>query len=294
MAEVDVARLRQEYQGPHELVKTSDGKTLFVGRWNSKEGDAPVSVLVLHGISGYSGPYGAIVADQLSDSGFDVFALDLRGHGLSDGRRGDYPSEERFVMDLKETVAFVRSKSRKLVVMGHSLGALAAVVAVKNSPGQVDGLVLSSAAKKIRPGVYPKRSAGAALKILLAVAIMPGSRVIEYRRQGQTLAPDPLMTYHYSPRFYSVLFGAPSLKVMGMYRSGVIDSPNIVFESKLPIPLMVTVGDQDELFSTEVVKEFFDSIDCDDKELVVIPGAKHAYFPKGVWTPLVEWLGKKF
>src|SRR5271157_2032479 len=127
MADIDVARLRQEYQGPHELVTTSDGKTLFVRRWNSK-GEAPVSVLIFHGITGYSGPYGPMVAEQLSSAGSDVFALDLRGHGLSDGKRGDYPSHERLVKDLTETVAFVRSKSKKLVVMGHSLGVLAAVV----------------------------------------------------------------------------------------------------------------------------------------------------------------------
>ena len=293
MADLDVARLRAEYQGPHELVKTSDGKTLFVRRWNSKK-EAPVSVLIFHGFTAYSGPYGQIVADQLSDSGFDVFGLDLRGHGLSDGRRGDYPSKQRFVDDVKETVALVRSKSRKLVVMGQSLGALVAIVAVTSSPAQVDGLVLASVARQIRPGVYPRRSAGAALKILLAVAVLPGSRVIEYRREGQTLLPDPLMTYHYSPRFYSVLFGASALKVMRMYSSGLIDSPNITLDHKLPIPLLVAVGDQDELFSVEDAKKFCDSIDCDEKEFDVLPGTRHAIFPKGVWTPLVAWLGKKF
>jgi len=293
MPDIEVARLRAEYQGPHETVSTSDGKTLFVRRWNANR-EAPVSVLIFHGFTAYSGPYGQIVANQLADSGFDVFCLDFRGHGLSDGRRGDYPNEQRFVDDLKETMALVRPKSRKLVLMGHSLGALAAVVAVKNSPAQVDGLVLASAARQIRPGVYPRRSAGAALKILLAVAVLPGSRVIEYRRQGQTIVPDPLMTYHYSPRFYSVLFGASALKVMRMYSSGLIGSPNITFEHKLPIPLLVTVGDQDELFSVEEAKKFCDSIDCDDKEFHILAGAKHAVYPEGAWSPLVDWLGRKF
>jgi alpha-beta hydrolase superfamily lysophospholipase len=293
MADIDVSRLRQEYQGPHETVSTSDGKTLFVRRWNSKR-EAPVSVLILHGITGYSGPYGPMVADQLSEAGFDVFCLDLRGHGMSDGKRGDYPSHERLIEDLTETISLAKSKSKQLVVMGHSLGVLAAVLAVNNCQDGVQGVVLSSAARKVRTEAFPKPSTGATLKALMGVAIFRGTPVIEYRRTGQSGLSDPLFNFRYSARFYSVFYGAGALKVVGMFRSGFIDSPHLKFDKKLQIPLMVAVGDQDELFSTDAVKEFCDSIDCDDKEFHVIPGAKHAVFPKGAWTPLVAWLGKKF
>jgi len=30
MSDLDVAKLRDEFKRPHELVKTSDGKTIFV------------------------------------------------------------------------------------------------------------------------------------------------------------------------------------------------------------------------------------------------------------------------
>jgi pimeloyl-ACP methyl ester carboxylesterase len=220
---IDVARLRAEYHGPHELVKTSDGRTLFVRRWNAK-GEASASVLIFHGITAHSAPYGPIVAEQLCNSGYEVFGLDLRGHGLSDGRRGDYPSADRLKMDLTETTSFVKKISRKLVVMGHSLGVLAAIITVKSDPKDVDGLVLVSAAKRIRTGAYPKPSAGETLKTLF-----------------------------------------------------------------------VAVGDHDELFPAEGVKEFCDSIDdCDDKEFHVIPGASHAVWPEGSFAPLVDWLEKRF
>jgi alpha-beta hydrolase superfamily lysophospholipase len=290
---VDVARLRAEYKGPHEHVSTSDGKTLFVRRWNA-EGEAKVSVLIFHGITAHSGPYGSIVAEQLAAAGYDVFGLDLRGHGLSDGRRGDYPSEERLRKDLTETLSLVRSKSRKLVVMGHSLGALPAIIAAKSHPGEIDGLVLASVAKKVRTGVYPKPKTGAMLKTLLGVAILRGTPLIEYRREGQVGLDDPLFNFHYSARFYNVLYGAGALKVMRMLGSGMVDTPNLSFDGKLRVPLFVAVGDHDELFTADGVREFCDDIDCDDKELHVIPGARHAVWPKDAFAPLVEWLGKKF
>lgn len=293
MAGLDVGKLRAEYKGPHELVRTSDGKTLFVRRWDAAR-ESPVSVLILHGITAYSGPYGPMVADQLTGAGYNVFGLDLRGHGLSDGKRGDYPSADRFAKDLAETLALVKSKSHKLVLMGHSLGVLAAVAAAKNNPRAVDGLVLVSAAKRIRTGVYPKPSTGAMLKSLIGVAILRGSPLIEYRRAGQLGLDDPLFNFHYSARFYTVLYGVGALKVTRMLGNGMIDSPNLTFNDKLRIPLFVAVGEKDELFPADAAREFCDGIDCDDKEFHVIPGASHAVWPKDSFSPLVEWLQKKF
>jgi len=290
---IDVARLRADYKGPHELVSTSDGKALFVRRWNS--GRKPkVSVLIFHGITGYSGPYGPMVAEELAAAGYDVFGLDLRGHGLSDGRRGDYPSQERLRKDISETLALVNSKSGRLVVMGHSLGALPAIIAAKDHPGEVSGLVLVSAAKKVRTGVYPRPSTGAMLRTLFGVALLRGTPLIEYRREGQVGTDDPLFNFKYSARFYTVLYGAGALRVMRMLGSGQIESPNLKLDGKLRVPLFMAVGEHDELFTAEAVKEFSDGIDCDDKEFHVIPGAKHAVWPKGAFTPLVDWLAKKF
>jgi len=293
VADIDVAKLRAEYQGPHELVSTSDGKTLFVRRWDASKA-SPVSVLLLHGITGHSGPYGPIVADQLAESGYNVFGLDLRGHGLSDGRRGDYPSKERFADDLKEAVEHVRSKSDKLVIMGHSLGVLAAVVSVKNQPQSADGVVLVSAARRMRTGVFPRPRTGAMVKALMGVAFFPGTPLIDYRREGQVGLDDPLFNFRYSARFYSVLYGAGALKVMQMFSSGNIESPNLDFGGKLLAPLFVAVGDADELFPADAVKEFCDGIDSDDKEFHVIAGARHAVWPRGSFTPLVQWLEKRF
>ena len=290
---VDVARLRAEYKGPHELVSTTDGKTLFVRRWKAG-GRANVSVLIFHGITGYSGPYGPMVAEQLAAAGYDVFGLDLRGHGLSDGRRGDYPSEKVLRKDIAETLALAKPKSDKLVVMGHSLGVMPAIIAAKGHPQEVNGVVLVSMAKKVRTGVYPRPSTGAMLRTLFGVAILRGTPLTEYRREGQIGIDDPLFNFKYSARFYTVLYGAGALKVMRMLSSGMINTPNLNFDGKLKVPLFVAVGEKDELFTAEGVKDFYDGIDCDDKEFHVVLGAKHAVWPKGSFTPLVEWLAKKF
>ncbi len=104
---------------------------------------------------------------------------------------------------------------------------------------------------------------------------------------------DPLFNFAYSARFYSILYGVGALSVLRMFRTGVANSPNLTFNRKLQIPLLLGVGDHDELFATEFVKEFCDEIECDDKEFFVISGGRHAVFPKDGWEPLVAWLKTK-
>lgn len=292
MAAPDVARLREEFQGPHLLVAVSDGRTLFVRRWNPPA--APrVSVLVFHGITAYSAPYGQMIGEPLASAGFGAFGMDLRGHGLSDGRRGDYPGPRRFADDLCETVAKVRSLSRKLVVVGHSLGVLSSIVAENNCGADIDGLVLLSAGSRVRKGVFGRPGPSAVLKAMVGAAILRGTPLIDYRRSGMQTG-DPLFNFRYSARFYSTLYGMGALKVSRMFQGGEIGSPNLRLRSKLKVPLLVGVGSQDEIFAVESARELFDGLDSDDKEFFVVDGAKHATFPRDAAGKVIEWLGRKF
>jgi alpha-beta hydrolase superfamily lysophospholipase len=129
---------------------------------------------------------------------------------------------------------------------------------------------------------------------LVGVAVLRGSPLFEYRREGQVGAEDPLFNFHYYARFYTVLYGVGALKVLRMLGSGMVESPNLSFGGKPLVPLFVAVGENDELFTVEGAKEFCDGIECDDKEFHAIPGARHAVWPKGAFTPLVAWLDRKF
>ncbi len=292
MADVDVAGLRAHFTAPHELLRASDGKTLFLRRWTTG-GDARATVLIFHGITAYSEPYGPLVAAPLAAAGYDVYGMDLRGHGLSDGRRGDYPSAERLAKDLGETVAFVKARSRRVVVLGHSLGALSAILATKQRPSDVSGVILLGAARRFRSGVYPRPRAGQIARQLLAVTILRSVPLIDYRREGMVGQDDPLFTFRYSARFYSAMYGAPALRVARWFRSGVVDSPNLSFGGPLRVPLLVGIGDQDELFSVEAAKDFCDEIEAGDRQFLVVPGAHHATVPRDGFGPVLGWLGER-
>ncbi len=274
---LDVSNLRQQFEGPHHLITTSDGQTLFLRKWEPHgETQRKQAVLILHGITAHSGPY-SMIAEPLAKSGFTVYGLDLRGHGLSDGVRGDYPSKDRFVKDICETIAFTAQLHDTVVLLGHSLGVLSSVHAMNRCLENIDGVILLSGARTVRPEAYPQMSALQKLKIALWSIFSPSKPVIKYGRDGMVGLDDPLFNFRYTLRFMRIA-----------------NIRDIEFPKELHIPFFVGIGDSDELFSVDSCRELFEEIPSDSKEFHVFPGGKHAEFSEESWVPLVTWLEEAF
>jgi alpha-beta hydrolase superfamily lysophospholipase len=218
-----------------------------------------------------------MITEPLSELGFTVYGLDLRGHGLSDGNRGDYPSKERFVKDLCETIAFVSEQHENLILLGHSLGILSSLFAVNHCLKNIGGSILLSGGLTRRESATQEMSLAQKLKILFSSIISPSKPVIKYEREGMVGLDDPLFTFRYTLRF------------MRLIRFEEIDFPE-----KLDFPVFVGIGDSDELFSVESCKELYEMVPSDSKEFYVAEGAKHAEFPEGAWSPLISWVDSTF
>jgi len=274
--DLDVYKLREDFKEPHYLLTTSDGKVLFIREWKPPKA-SKVAILFFHGITAYSGAYDNMMATPLAKAGYSIFGLDLRGHGLSDGNRGDCPSKDRLIKDLCETIDFIKKKCEKLIILGHSLGVVSAIIATNHCLDKINGLILLSAGRTTRPGVYKKPSFGQTMKILFSGVFKPSKPVIKYYRDGMTGLDDPLRTFQYTFRFIRIL-----------------STKALVFPEKLDIPVIVGVGDQDELFDIESPRALFDEIPSNNKSFIVIKGAKHAEFPGASWGELLNWLKSNF
>ena len=274
---LNINQLREEYKEPHHLLTTSDGVTLFLRKWEPKtEIPRQSAILILHGITAYSGPY-TMIAEPLSERGFPVYGLDLRGHGLSDGNRGDCPSEGRFVKDLCETMAFVSEQHDNVILIGHSLGVLSSILAMKHCLKNIRGSVLLSAGVALRDGATHEMSITQKIKILFSSIISPSKQVIKYEREGMVGLDDPLFNFRYTLRFMRI-----------------VRFDDIEFPENLNFPVFVGIGDSDELFSVDSCRELYEGIPSDSKEFYVAEGAKHAEFPDGAWDPLIRWVDSNF
>jgi len=274
---LDIPLLRNEFEGPHHLITTSDNQILFLRKWESRTAESKnTAILLLHGITAYSGPYG-LITNPLTEQGFNVYGLDLRGHGLSDGNRGDNPSMDRFVKDLCESIQFVKQLHSKVVLLGHSLGVLSSLIALNNCLENIDGAALLSGARITKSNAYAEMSLTQKLNILLNSIFRPSKPVIRYYREGMIGLDNPLFNFSYTYRFMKIV----SLR-------------DFTFPELGEMPVFVGIGDNDELFSVEDCRALFDEVPSTNKMFHIAVGGKHSEFPPGSWDPLGKWLDEQF
>lgn len=104
------------------------------------------ALIFAHGFGEHSGLYRRF-AEEIGAHGLDLWALDLRGHGFSDGERGRFGTIDELADDLARLAAIARDHSPELhrALGGHSLGSLVAVAATLNAPDQYAATVVSGA-----------------------------------------------------------------------------------------------------------------------------------------------------
>lgn len=277
----EATKLRTEYTDPHQTFTTSDGKTLFIRRWNPDTlvaGKKDIAVLFFHGVTAHSGAY-EMAGVPISKAGFTVFGLDYRGHGLSDGNRGDAPSKERWVADLAEAVKNLKTLGyKRVILMGHSLGVAAAICAAEAVPGEVAGVALLSGAYESKTGnSVDKLSFYQKARILSAAIFRPSYQSVEYYRENMLGLNDPLFSYKYTFRFLTML-----------------DVKKLHLPAEMNVPVLIAVGDNDEMFDVEKVRDLYNQVPQTNKEFLVWKGATHATISREHWEQIADWLDRKF
>lgn len=100
--------------------------------------------LIIHGILEHAARYKEF-ADQIPD--VDWYAPDLRGHGKSDGSRGQAPEFESYITDMVE----IFNKVQPDYIVAHSMGGLIATRLIQRQLVSVKKLVLSAPALGLMP-----------------------------------------------------------------------------------------------------------------------------------------------
>ncbi|WP_275544510.1 alpha/beta hydrolase [Pseudomonas sp. Marseille-Q0931] len=127
---------------------TQDGLHLHVNHWH---GDQPPRAVVMlsHGMAEHSLRY-ARLAESLVAAGFDLYALDQRGHGQSaaQGVLGHYADEggwDKVVGDLASLNHHIRQRypQAPILLFGHSMGSYIGMAYLMGHSCSLQGAVLS-------------------------------------------------------------------------------------------------------------------------------------------------------
>jgi len=276
----EAAELRQNFVNAHQHFNTTDGETLFIRRWNPDSitpSKKDYAILIYHGITAHSGAY-EMAGIPISSGGYATFGLDYRGHGLSDGNRGDVLNKERWITDLVESVSYIKSLGySKVIILGHSLGVASAICATNAIPDDISGLILLSGAYEGKKNVTKPPSLLQKIKIIASSIFRPSYQIVEYHRDGMTGSDDPLFNFRYTLRYLTML-----------------DVKQLRLPVTLNIPVLVGIGDKDELFDVDKVKDFYDLIPGNKKEFLIMKKTSHAKIPPESWQEIVAWLDNNF
>lgn len=203
---------------------------------------------------------------KLSQRGWNVVAVDLRGHGRSSGPRGDFTIES-VIEDIATAAAYGKERfDLPVALMGSSLGGFYALCAA----GAIEGLECA-----ISHWVYlpdsPMTKKDARMKPL-ALALdrflpklrIPTTQIADWSGVAddpvlkQKCFDDPLMVWKYSARACASAFRYQPERPI----------------TELRVPHLVVLGDRDTMTPTSYTRGVFDRL-VGDKEWVTIPDAGH-------------------
>jgi alpha-beta hydrolase superfamily lysophospholipase len=176
------------------VLTTVDGLALARAAWPAS-GTARGTVLIVHGLGEHGDRYVRLAAD-LTNAGWSVQTYDQRGHGASEGARGDIATSTSLLDDLALLLDTLHEERvpRPLVLLGHSMGGTVAarLLADANAGAMagVDALVLSSPA--LDPGLSTLQTA----RLALGVRLRPHAAVVN-GLSPQSISRDPQTVRNY-------------------------------------------------------------------------------------------------
>jgi pimeloyl-ACP methyl ester carboxylesterase len=297
------------------------------------ERETKTSVLLIHGYGQNRYAWhlpSRSFSNYLAADGFDVFSLDLRGHGRSRhlGARPPKDMTEYVREDVPAAIESVRRLSGHphVSLIGHSLGGLISYAAAPAMKSVVSGVVTLGSPYHFTRGSRFLQAVGSVLLALdraveLGHEALPLKNAGELMRLGRFFMESPIFPLPirgYAPRsleprvlgqHMSLAMDRGSVAVMrdmflraaearaSGHRLGVLYGYASAFEA-LDMPLLIIAGSLDGLAPPEAVRPAYERSCSSDKTYRVFPRGHIDIVmgrdaPLTIWPLVLSWLNKR-
>jgi lysophospholipase len=282
--------------GPSEATGFIDGVDGARLAWRAWESEAPQATLMLvHGLGDHAGRYAGF-GRAMAEAGISTFAVDLRGHGRSEGRRGHVPSFDTHLEEIdrfrREVAAPAAVRARAgagapLFLLGQSMGGLLALRYLQEygAAAALHGAVICSPWLATAAKVPRWKTALLPIVARLAPALhfRHGLRAEDLSRDDAVVAAyrDDLLTQPYiTPRTFRE--ASTAMRVVEERAD------------RLRGPLLFMLGSADRIVVTERAVAFARSLDGVDVTVRVVEGAYHELLLEvdrdAHWREVSRWI----
>lgn len=262
-------------------IEASDGTKLLTRHWIAPE--AHTTMLIVHGISEHTGRW-EHVGDYFSAHGYDVHAVDLRGHGESGGDPIHVDDFGHYLDDVSVMMEVLTALGRPVVMYGHSMGGLIATAyEVENRQPKPVAVVLSA----------PALDADAPALLRVAARVM-GRYAPKFRMssniKGEQLSRDPEVGKAY---FSDPLVSIKATAAMGRELFGAMERTTAALDA-YNVPTLVLHGTEDTLVPPSASARLAAIVSVDRR---LFPGFRHELHNEPdadeVLQHVLEWLKER-
>jgi alpha-beta hydrolase superfamily lysophospholipase len=289
---IDVTRLfPQAEEFKFGYFPDRNGIQIFYRGWKKKNTQIPSCpkvMLVIHGMVAHSEPY-IPLADVVVDGELIVYAIDLIGHGYSEGMRGDYSSYRLFLENIEDALVFLlhNHPDSDFYLCGESMGGLLAILYLiilypKSAPVAIKKALFWAPALAPSKAQITFRSILKGLKIGFFLLLAPAQPLFltEHRDCFQVKeienydAEDPKNLAKYSVRYLLNI------------KKGLDYVKRVKGWQLLTIPFCIIVGEKDIVVDPQASQTFFEnSLVKSRSEFISVPNSWHCVYKDPNFTP---------
>jgi len=241
------------------------GIEIFFQKWLVEK--AKAILIIAHGLGEHSGRYGNLL-NSLAGKKISVFAIDHRGHGKSDGKRGHIDSFMDYVYDLKLFIEFIKEENRGLpiILLGHSMGGVIAARYSMTYPDDVSLIVMSS------PGLAPafkvpewKKGLASFFSSRIGSLSLPNGLNVE----GISHDKEVVNAYENDPLVHDRVSARWTVEFLRATEECMANAKNI------RKPILLLHGKGDCIADYKATEEFYNSVSSVNKKLYIYEGLYH-------------------
>jgi alpha-beta hydrolase superfamily lysophospholipase/uncharacterized protein YbjT (DUF2867 family) len=266
-----------------EFFEGSQGLQMFLRSWRPPSKPRGV-VVIVHGLMAHSGLY-EWVADNLVKSDLAVYALDLVGHGKSEGEPYFTETVDRYVEDVAKVVEIAKQRDPGLPVfmIGHSAGGVVSCTYALDHQQEIAGLVCESFAHEVPAPDFEL----ALLKGLSRIA--PHLHVFRLKDEDFSRDPKFVEKMKADPLVHHMAY--PSSTVAALVRT---DERLKQEFPKITLPVLIVHGTADKVTKPSGSQHFYERAGSSDKTLKLYEGHYHDLLndvgKAVVMADITEWI----
>ena len=251
-----------------EMLTMADGCKLFLRCWQTESQDV---LILMHGLGAHGGWF-IDMGNELAARGLNVYAVDHRGFGRSEGLPGHIERARNYISDLAAIVREVRKRhtnehaSARVYVLGHSMGGIFATYLAVQYHELLDGVIF------LNPWVQDNAKVSPAM----ALGIFGGGLLRSKRlwrnpggTAGMTTNPQAIAMLEADPYWRRDLTANFWLEILRLRL------PMLKLASRISLPTLVLQVEQDKSVIPAASHKFYDALASSDKTWKLYPLYAH-------------------